>query len=444
MRVPCVFLLVCGLLAGSGREAAAQSARPDRPYRGLFGGRVDNPERLLTLTASIGSGYDSNVLLDTGAFSGGGTSDPRIGISSPYGSFAAGLNFTLHRSRFSIESAGSTLMRYYSDLNDPFVPAHSGHVMVALTPKPGTRVIAAQSIVFQPFLSLFVLPRLYDEAAATPLTADFGAGASDSLSLVSNVELSQRLSRRATLIVGYVRQRTTFERTSLFGDLSSDVGIARLSYLLARGLSARAGYGYQSARYAGTPNGNFRGHTGDIGVDFNRALSLSRRTTLTFATGSTANVYQNVTYYRLLGNARLVREFGRSWSAAAGYDRTVEFQPAYSRPVLGDAGIIGVTGLVSRRVQVAANIGAFYGQVGFSGPNSRYETYSGTTSVTVALSRNLGVSAGYAYYRYRFDNAALPLPLADLPLKSERQSIQTNLVLWLPLSYRARPTDATR
>jgi hypothetical protein len=445
MRTLSVSLLAAAMLTLCGRDAAAQQPRPERPYRGLFGGGVDDASRLLTLTTAIGSGYDSNVLLGTDSFAGG-SGDPRLGVSSPYGSLNTSLNFALNHRRLSIESSVASLLRYYSQLNDQFIPAHSAYVRIAGEPWRNGRLSAAQTVSLQPYLSLFVLPGLSSDTPvnAPPQGADFGVGSADSVSLASSIDWTQRLSRRLTLTIGYSRQGTTFAKSSSFGDFSSQLGSARLSYGLTRGLTARIGYGYQDARYGAFGAGDFQGHNADVGVDFNRALSLSRRTTLTFTTGSTANVYQKVTYYRLLGSARLAREFGRSWWAAAAYNRSVDLQPAYTRPVLGDAATIGVSGLISRRLQVASSVGAFFGNVGFSGTGTGFETYSGTAAVTLALSRHLGVNAGYAYYRYRFDEGALPLPFGTLPLRSVRQSIQASLVLWMPLSYRARPTDATR
>ena len=49
------------LLAAS---AAAQSVRPERPYRGLFASSSSDTEQELALNGSLGSGYDDNILAD--------------------------------------------------------------------------------------------------------------------------------------------------------------------------------------------------------------------------------------------------------------------------------------------------------------------------------------------------------------------------------------------
>ena len=452
-------MLATCLLAVAIRDAGAQTPRPERPYRGLFGGRVDNPEQLLTFNASVGGGYDTNVLLENPGFAGG-TTDPRVGVGSTYGSLTASLNYSLNRTRVSFGASASTSARYYADLAEGFTASHSGSVAGSWHLGKSSQITGSQTISYQPFLSLVSLPGLYDPALGqvTPANADFGTGDQSYVSYLSRLEWSQTLSRRATLSFSYTRNLNDFHQSGLLtpapdaessqvprvygGNFSTRTALGRFSYSLGRGLSARLGYGYEEASY---PNAaNFRGNTIDAGVDFNRALSFSRRTTLTFATGSSANKYQGVTYFRFLGNARLVREIGRTWNAALAYDRTVELQPAYERPVLGDAATFGVAGFVNRNLHLNFTVGAFIGNVGFTGTANGFETYSGISTLTWALSRTLALNASYSYYRYDFEEDAQPVPLVGLPLKTDRHSVQAGVVVWVPLLYRARKPDATR
>ena len=52
----------------TGDSAFAQQSRPERPYRGLFGGGggavSSDVEQSLTATASVGGGFDTSVLAD--------------------------------------------------------------------------------------------------------------------------------------------------------------------------------------------------------------------------------------------------------------------------------------------------------------------------------------------------------------------------------------------
>ena len=440
-----VSLVCAGVLASVVCDAAAQTPRPDRPYRGLFGGRVDNPETLLTLQTSAGVGYDTNVLFENAGL-GGGTNDPRVGVSSTFSSLAASLNFTRNGSRYSLGASAGTTLRHYANLVNNWVPAHSGSIGATFNFTESSRITGSQTVAYQQFLSLMSLPQLYDAELGLESVADIdgGTGRQGYVSYGSNVEWSQTLTRRATLSFGLYRHLSDFGEQAEVGDFLTTTASGRFLYGIGRGLGARIGYGYHEATYSNGEGSNYSGSTLDAGLDFNRALSLSRRTTLTFATGSTASHYEDVTYYRFLGNARLNREFGRSWNAALAYDRTVELQPAYPEPVLGDAATFGVSGLLNRRTQFTSSIGAFFGSVGFAGAGNGFETYTAGAGVTIGITRYIGLNATYAYYKYRYDEGAVPPWLEGLPSQTDRHSIQANLVVWTPLIYRARKADATR
>jgi hypothetical protein len=421
-------------------QAAAQTPRSERPYRGLFGGRVDNPEHLLTLKSSAGGGYDTNVLLDSGGFGSGTAPDPRVGKSSSYGDLEAGLTYAFNTTRVGIGASAYTSARYYTDVRDEFAVAHSGSVAATLQLTKSTRVAGNFGVSYQPFLSLFAIPGLFDPAlgqTASP-NFDFGVASQDNASYTSGAEVTQDLSKRASLTVSYADQRTNYGESDNApvrvgpGDVSNETAAVRFSYQIGRGLGAH---------YAGQRD-DVRSSLVDAGIDFNRALSLSRRTTLTFATGSSFSQYQNQTYYRFLGNARLQREIGRTWSAALAYNRTLDHLAAYSRPVLGDAVTIGVGGLFNRRLQFDSSVGAFFGNVGFSGAQNAFKTYTAASALTVGLSRNIGIRMNYSYFRYFFEPDALPD--VDLPTQEDRHSVQASIVLSAPLFYRARKSNVTR
>jgi hypothetical protein len=65
--------LVLGLLVLGAVPADAQLPRPERPYRGLFGGGTGNWEQSLVANASLGGGWDDNLVADAR----GGTGRPR-------------------------------------------------------------------------------------------------------------------------------------------------------------------------------------------------------------------------------------------------------------------------------------------------------------------------------------------------------------------------------
>ena len=334
-----------------------------------------------------------------------------------------------------------------------------------------TQVSVSSSISYQPFLTLPDLPPLADPGVgqAAPPNFNLAAGAADYFGYTAGVSASRSFSRRTSLGVSYSYSGNNFQQgvsvdpedggsvdpeeggsvdpedggsvdpgeggsvTLDDQDLSTQTFGVHLSYIIARGLSARIGYSNTEAFYSGELPG-LRSHGLDGGIDFSRALSLSRRTTLAFSTGSAASVYQNEVHYNFVGSASLVHELGRSWNASLAYNRSVGFSAAYFQPVLSDGLTAGVTGLLNDRLSFSSSIGASFGSVGFSGPENRYDTYSASAGLTLSVTRYLGVNTSYTYFRYSFEENAVPVRLEGVPdesrstwCASELDSVDANL-----------------
>jgi hypothetical protein len=215
-----------------------------------------------------------------------------------------------------------------------------------------------------------------------------------------------------------------------------------LRFGLSRNLSLRTGYARQQSEYAGRL-GEYVYETYDIGLDFQKALSVSRRTTLAFATGGSA--FQDVgdnagnRRYYVTGGARLNHEIGRSWLASAAYDRSVQFIDALLQPTLTDSFSGGVNGLISRQLEFSSGVQGSIGRIGFGDQTTNrgsFDTYQAFASLAYALSRWASVNASYSYYQYRFDSITL-LP-TGIARNFDRQSVRANLNLWAPLMNRTR------
>jgi hypothetical protein len=179
-----------------------------------------------------------------------------------------------------------------------------------------------------------------------------------------------------------------------------------------------------------------RYHNLDVGVDYSRALSFSRRTTVSFATGTTAITDGQSTHYQAIGNAQLNHEIGRTWRATISYDRAFQFVDTLLEPVFYDAASAGVGGLVNRRVRVQLNARASLGRIGVGSyrVNNDFDTYQGIATVAIALSRYIDFGVDYSIYRYRFDSGAV-LPIG-IPRNIERQSVAAHIDVWAPLYSR--------
>jgi hypothetical protein len=425
----CLTLLACVPAAAQTQQPPT---RPERPYRGIFASGVDNSGQALTAQATLSGGYDDNIL----AQASNSASPRRQGGEGAFGQLSGGLNYTLNASRAAFNAAAGTSQRYYPSLENEFFRTYNASIggsVQALT-KPG--VILHQSVIYQPFTFLSAFPDAIDPVAGASSVPepDFVPLARQYVAYAGGAELSHKLSGRTTFDMSYdyrVTDRQSFNSWRQSGGAGFVVN-------MTRDLGLRLGYRYTQAHY------NERVvevHRPDIGLDFRRALSLTRRTSLTFGAGTEGTVVNETTRWRVNGNASVAHEIGRSWSAAGAYQRGTYFVDTLSEPVYGDTASFTVGGLVTRRIQLQSVIGATIGNVGYASERD-FDSYRGTLALSTALNRFINVGVNYAYYRYIFD------PLVELepgvPRDINRQSVSAQVTFWAPIFNKARRANASR
>jgi hypothetical protein len=382
-------------------------------------------------------GYDTNLLA--------GYAANAAPAASPGGTFTelSGIGqYSFSRTRFGASASGSITGRHSSAVNG-VDPAYGFSASAWGQLARRTRITFAESSSFLPFLSYSFIPITpsTDLAEIVSPAYETAIAPQNEHSHILSAGLSQSLTSRSTLSFsgGY----ELFGTSSGLYDLTSYSADGRYSYQVGKGLGVHAGYGYSTGRYAGiTDQASPSTHTIDVGVDFNRPLSFSRRTTLTFGTGSTGVSDSSGTHYYITGHARLTYEFKRSWSASVEYSRSANFVQTLREPVFGDAVTASVGGFASRRLQISGGVTGAYGNVGFSQtPGNKYADYSGFAHLTLALSSKLALTADYTYYRYQFNNMAqLPLFTAS---EMNRQSVEGGFTLRSSLRH-ARRSNAPR
>jgi hypothetical protein len=198
------------------------------------------------------------------------------------------------------------------------------------------------------------------------------------------------------------------------------------------------GYRYSEAHYTDRVVST---QSPDVGLDFNRALSLTRRTSFAFGVGAEATRSNDHTRYRATGNVNLNHEIGRTWMANASYQRGTYYIDTVDEPVFADSATAGLSGLISRRIQFQALATAMLGNAGFN-VDRRFDNYRGSVTVSTALNRFMNVGMDYAYYRYVYDEQIQLDP--GLPHNINRQSIRAHVSFWAPVMNRTRRGDVTR
>ena len=177
-----------------------------------------------------------------------------------------------------------------------------------------------------------------DFAQTVPISADLAITAERYGRYGINVDVSHSLSRRMKVDggVGWAHGALTsgnsWETQSVMGTFS---------YLIGKGISAYAGYvmGAQIFHYPDGRTTRDQHPSIRFGVDYGKALSVARRTTLAFTTG-VAQVDDRVAdtnLYELVGAVSLKREFGHSWEAGVAYSRNVRYLEAINEPVLSNS-----------------------------------------------------------------------------------------------------------
>ena len=446
-----IALVVC-TVAEAQTGQGGQSFRPERPYRGLFGGNAADPNRNqnLDLTVSFYGAYDDNVLAGRGQ-GGSATGDPRFQQSGEYAGGDLSLAYGRHGERGTVNVSGGTSYRYYPSIHDLSGFNYFGTLGFSLKITSRTTLRATESVTYSPYYGFGSSFGLSGQVPGELITAttDYSIVERPAVTYFSSAAIDHRLTRRATVTADYRLRYTDFreEGDSPLRDWGAG---ARFSYDLTRRARARLGYHYRRAVHGMFFQGRpIEYHDVDVGVDYDRALSISRRTTFGFTTGT--GVYRSFdpgleeeptpgstqdlrlrTRFLFTGSAYLNREFGRTWNARLDYKRGLHYIEGFPDAFFSDAVSFNAAGQAGRRARIAMSAAYNDGQMGIASLTGRnYELYTGTAGVQFAVTRMTALYVNYLYYHYEFDeDVRVPFGMAR---GLDRHSVRAGLTLWLPL-----------
>jgi hypothetical protein len=425
----------------TGTPANAQLPGSSRPYRGLFGADRTStaPARrqALDLTAGLEGAFDDNLLASQrggGLRLGRGTDIP----SGYFGSAQAGLSYQWRTEPVSFYANTFSVARYYPEqesVTDFYSSSVGGAVTSGLWRHARLSVDPNLTYTSRERLRLIEVP---DAEAGFLDQLDYATVDRRVLRYGLGVEVVQDLGRRTSLIASAAGRYADFASDDI--DFRSATMSARLKRQVARNASIYAGYSRHVADHigAGVPKRPMRRHSIDVGVDYGRALSLTRRTSLTFTTGSSLIARDRLDSpgddgalrARLIGGATLIHELGRSWRAQAAYARSVRFTEEFGEPMLSDSASGGIAGYLSQRLDVSV-VGAYSSGSSVADRGRQYETYTASAQLRYGLTRNIALFTQYLAYYYEFQEG-LAL-LRNLPPGLHRQSVHAGVTLWTPL-----------
>jgi hypothetical protein len=433
-------------LAMTAAEASAQmqgTSVANRPYRGIFGGGVGETQQSLTFNGSLGGGYDSDAFA---AFRGETTPIEGLGLQRSGGiaGFGGGaLSYSLSRERIDFgASANSNFYAYEDDDRVMTLRSYGGSANQNFRISPSTTVNASETVGYQPYRLQSLFPGIDASATGAPDVplADTLIGSDAYLSWSGGFGVNHRLNQRLSMNGNYYAYSAEWSPGSR---QTVHQGHAGISTSIGRGLGVHAGYGYGQGHYGQDESRRLvRNHSIDAGVDYNRTLSFSRRTSLSFSTGSVAVRDREQTHFRLTGHAQLLREIGRTWRAVAAYSRDVQFLEQLQEVVFSDAVNFSLAGLLNRRHSFHVSAGVSHGDVGFSGTDNNALAVYASVGLTTAVNRFVGLGTDYSFYRHSFGDDVV-LPIGVLP-NIDRHSVRAYVSLWAPLFSRARRPNAAR
>jgi len=214
---------------------------------------------------------------------------------------------------------------------------------------------------------------------------------------------------------------------------------ARFNYQLSTNAGLRLGYSYGAARYPNNPRFTVSGiHNIDAGLDYSRALSVSRRTHFSFSTGSSLfYAKQGVITgaarqlnFAMLGTANLNHEIGRTWTAALAYQRSVSFNEGFLEPMLAHSVSGTVQGLISRRLRFDAST-AFTSGAASGGVSNDFDSFTAHTGLEYGFTRHLAGYVNYLYYRYQIPPGLTVDP--RFPPSMSRNGVRVGVRTSIPL-----------
>jgi hypothetical protein len=434
------------VLVASAAPALAQ--RQAGPFAGVLGGNTTaNARHGLTLDGSLFGAWDdilTNVPPSTAVpgSSDEAPLDDRFLRSGGGAGATGGLTHVRSTRATQWQSSASTSMRLYGGDNSDIAATFAAYTGGSRDLGERVSLTATGGWSYAPYYSL--APEADLGLSGPSQDAAFALATAGQRNTSSNgsVGVGFNLSRRDTLSFSAMASRYDFL------DLEDDAvtswgGFASYSRELTRSLKFVAGIGRTDVGYD-TPGGApVVSSSYTLGLDYADALSLSfsRRTSVSFSTSSSVVNWNSGTHFRLNGSASLTHVLNRTSTASVQYVRGTDFDAGFRAPLLSDSLSGGVSTQLGLRASVSGQASFSRGSIGFEDDAGTFKSYSAGGSVTVAMTRRLGVFGSYSIYRYEVPAGAPAVPF--LPALS-RQSVTGGLNVWLPLINDARTSSDTR
>jgi hypothetical protein len=421
--------VVLALLTFARTSSAQMGAIP--PPRPLSAGAAADLKsgQTLGLTANIVEAYDENLLADAGVF----VSPPSFQKSGFYTLFSPQVDFQSRSDHLKVSLTAGSSVRYFNESRDLLVTNHyvGGGFDAQLSRQTG--LLFNQSVTYAPsFLSgLFASlapPSFGDVVQPAP---NYAVDNAPRYVYATTGSITHSLTTRATLwLGGNYRYTHVVGNDPNYVDLGSYDAGGRFTYSVDRDVKLRIGYIYKEAQYSQLLRPTE--HDFELGVDYSRPLSATRKATFAFGVGprlaqgaSVAN--PSTLTSGMAADASMTYQMTRDWSSRGSYTRGLAFIDGLQAPVVSDALTALVSGFLGRRTDVLLSAASSVGHLQQTGAATPISTYTGDARLRFALSRTLATYIEYLYYDYKFQQG-IQLP-AGVPAGLTRNGLRLGLTL---------------
>ena len=316
----------------------------------------------LLFSASVATGYDDDVTSGTASTP---SSDPRLRASGTFVMTDLALSYGRQSRRINFGGAANASVRRYQAIEPFTADTYGGSAGMSATIAPRLRLGANASASRSSHYTLTIFP-VFVEDPVSPVAGpslDYNLGTADLARHHGGVQLNYSPTRRSNVNANYsvAESRSSQQRYKL----NTIAWGGGYSHGLTQYATLRLGFRRQQGTYGEArrvrrvPVDSY-----DIGVNYSRPLSFSRRTTMRFGAG-TAVVATSVVgtslvgtsdrrTARVIGHAILTHRFSRAWDLNASYNRAVGFIEGFEEPAKTDTVVSALVGKLNRRVTVTS------------------------------------------------------------------------------------------
>ena len=407
--------VIGGLLAGAlvtcATAAFAEQDRDrERPFRPLYSDQDDSlPRRLLTFDMAVHEalGQAAEGLVD------GYSTNARVNGG-----------FTARGRRLTFNIGGGTEYRYHTASREIADQGRYGAIGLEARGRT-TRFTIGQTVRHLPFQQLVGLPSVLGPDSVADTSADHALDGVSNTVYGSSVAFQRTLGRDGTLVFDYGLGMT---RTGAEASQNVHRGGAMFTERIGRNLQLQLGY-HARSRQPGRDATlvPMLSHDVDAGLAFTRGLSLTRRTNVTFTSGSSIVSSDLGRQYVLTGSAALNHMIGRTWNASVTFNRGLDFPDALPQPVISDQVSLALGGYWGRRFSVRARATGGIGNLALE-QEGQYRTFGTEVRASLILKRRWQWFAEHFYFQHEASGGAIA---AGLPAASYRRGIRTGLDMQL-------------